>query len=286
MSFPKIMGHCHLFPTPPGQEQSDEYGVRGTTEHLSAFLEACGFDQAQALAPHGSYADASVKAKVGPGVDGLDWLFEQAHVGVEADSLLLATATIRPDLPDAVEKLREAQRRGVRMLKFHPLIMQCDPLVEACVPYFRAAEEARMSMVYHTGSGGWNWHDRHGHPDVCAELARRFPELPILMAHCGTFGGMDGFDAAVYGCRRFSSLYLETTATLLRVGPDAYKRAVDEVGPDRIVYGNDYPFLDRDRVDQEMGRIDALFPDEEAKDLVLGGNLFRLWQEACPERRA
>ncbi len=286
MPTPKVMGHCHLFPSSTDQEQSDEFGIRGTTEHLSAFLEACGFDQAQALAPHGSYADASVKAKVGPGVDGLEWLFGQANVGVEADSLLLATATIRPDLPDAVDRLRDARQRGVRMLKFHPLIMQCDPLVEACEPYFRAAEAARMSMVYHTGSGGWNWHDRHGHPDVCVELARRFPGLPILMAHCGTFGGMDGFDAAVNGCMACSSLYLETTATLLRVVPDAWKRAVDAVGPGRIVYGNDCPFLDRSRVEQEMERVDAFFPDEEAKALVLGGNLFRLWQAACPDRNS
>ena len=227
-----------------------------------------------------------LKAKVGPGVDGLDWLFDQAHVGIEADSLLLATATIRPDLPDAVERLRDARHRGVRMLKFHPLIMRCDPLSEACKPYFLEAEEARMSMVYHTGSGGWNWHDRHGHPDVCVELARGFPGLPILMAHCGTFGGMDGFDAAVSGCMEHSGLYLETTAALLWVVPDEWKRAVDAVGPGRIIYGNDYPFLDRDRVEQEMECIHSLFPDEADKALVLGGNLFRLWREACPDRSA
>ena len=277
-----IMGHCHLFPGGLGASRRDEFGIPGTSEHLERFMKACGFDRAQVLAPHESPANDRVVARVESGTDGLEWLLDQKHVGPDALALLLPAATIRPQLPDAVQRLEKARASGVRMLKFHPLIMQSDPLLPECAPFFKSAAEARMPMVYHTGSGSWGWTDEGGRPETCRELAKRYPDLIILLAHCGTFGGADGFQAALAACEKYPNLYLETSAALLPVGADLWKEALDRVGPRRVIYGNDYPWATRQRIEQQMAFIDLLGLDAEGKTRILGQNLKELYRAAGP----
>lgn len=273
-----ILGHCHLIPGGLA-ERRDEFGVPGTAEHLLDFMRACGFEQAQAIAPFENPVVTSARAKIDG--DGLAWLLGQPHVGVKADAPLLPTATINPAAPDATAKFRRACRRGVRMLKLHPLVMDCDVLDPACEPFFTAAERALMPITYHTGSSaGWGQTSDCVSPAACAELAALHPALPILMAHCGTFGGEAGFDEAVAACEAHANLYLEATGALGPVGEDAWRDAVSRVGPGRIIYGRDYPWTSREMVADDIAFLGRIGLDAAGKRLVLGANLKRLWRGA------
>ncbi|HUS47319.1 MAG TPA: amidohydrolase family protein [Phycisphaerae bacterium] len=275
-----ILGHCHLIPGGLADKR-DEFGVAGTAEHLFGFMRACGFEQAQAIAPFECPAVTTAQARIDG--DGLAWLLGQPHVGVKADAPLLPTATISPAAPDAMDKLRRARGRGVRMLKLHPLVMGCNVLDAACEPFFAAAESARMPITYHTGSReGWGQTSDCVSPAACAELAGRHPGLPILMAHCGTFGGEAGFEDAVAACEAHANLYLEATGALGPVGEDAWRGAVARVGPGRIIYGRDYPWTSREMIADDIAFLGRVGLDAAGKRLVLGDNLKRLWQAATP----
>jgi len=276
-----LMGHCHLFPGGFGEAKRDSFGVPGTAEHLFMFMRACGFDQTLALAPNEDPAAPSVKSRI-EGADSLGWLLSQVRVGTDAAAALLPAATIRPNHPSGVEKLRAARSRGVRFLKIHPLIMRCDTLDPACAPFFALAAEARMPIVYHTGSGNWDWNTDATRPSACAGLADRFPGLPILMAHCGVFGGSDDFEQAVSACEAHSNLYLETTAALLSVHRDRWLDALYRVGPSRIVYGNDYPWATIASVEEELAFLDSLGLTADERADILGSNLRDLWTAAHP----
>jgi predicted TIM-barrel fold metal-dependent hydrolase len=266
-----LMGHCHLFPGGLGEEKRDEWGVPGTAEHLELFMRSCGFDQAQVLAPHEGPADPSVMARIDGG--GLEWLLAQSHVGVSRDAPLQATATIRPDHPGALDKLRAALSAGVRILKVHALIMRCDTLHPSCEPFWRAAEEAALPVTYHTGAGGWGWETAATRPAACVELARRYPGLSILMAHCGVFGDVDEFAEAVSACEERPNLLLDSTYALLEVSLSRWRDAVTRLGPGRIVYGNDYPWVTRESVQRELERVDILAPRAVDRTLILGGTM-------------
>jgi predicted TIM-barrel fold metal-dependent hydrolase len=100
------------------------------------------------------------------------------------------------------------------------------------------------------------------------------------MAHCGTFGGTDGFDAAVAACEEHPGVYLETTAALLTVGPDRWGKALSRLGPERVTYGSDYPFTSLSRIEEELALLEELDLDAAGKARVLGGNLRGLWEAA------
>lgn len=275
-----IFGHCHLFPDGL-PDKADEFGVPGTAEHLCGFLRACGFEQGQAIAP---FEEAAAGASSRVDGDGLAWLLAQPHVGVGADAILLPVATINPARPDAGERLLRACRLGVRMLKFHPLIQGFDPLDVACEAFLAAAERGRLPITYHTGSReGWGQTSEAVSPAACAELAGRHPRLPILMAHCGTFSRPEGFAEAVLACRSHSNLYLDATGALESVGLEDWRGALRRLGPQRVVYGRDYPWCSAAMVRDELAFLGRLGLGERDRESILGGNLRRLWEQAEPQ---
>lgn len=272
----KVMGHCHVYPGGFGEERRDEFGVPGTGEHLVRFIQACGFDRAQALSPYDPPAAASANAVMPPGREGLDWLLEQPHVGTDDDSPIIPAATIAPDHPRAVDRLRTALARGVRFLKIHPLVNRSNTLDPACDPFYELASNTRLSAVYHTGGPHWDWPDTCSRPDACAKIAERFGGFRILMAHCNTFRDPEGFDDALDACEKFPNLYLDVTCALLDVGRDRWMRAIDRVGPARVIYGTDYPWCSTESVEQEGEFIDSLGLAADDVARILGGNLMEL----------
>lgn len=268
-----LMGHCHLFPGGRGEARRDELGIPGTTEHLHEFIHACGFRQAHALAPHDNPESFNLEACIRDGRDGLDWLLAQPHVGVDDDAELIAAATIQPQSPDAVRKLKLARAAGVRTLKVHPLIQRLDPLDAACEPFFRAAEAAHMPTIWHTGGGNWGWPVIHSSVAVCAQVAARHPGLPIMMAHCGVFGDVDQFDKAIAACEAHPNLFLDITSATVRIGKERWQWAFEQISAERLVYGNDYPWATLETVKRDLEFIDSLRLTAKEHEGVLGDNL-------------
>ncbi len=112
-----------------------------------------------------------------------------------------------------------------------------------------------------------------------ASLARAYPEATIILAHWGgglAFRGEDGCDPLP------GNLYFDTAASPLLYDPGVFRRALDRVGPSRILYGSDYPLLLYPKASRTPGF--RPFLDEIAsaglspaeRELVLGGNMRRL----------
>ncbi len=268
-----LMGHCHLFPGGRGESRRDEFGIPGTSEHLHGFIKACGFDRANVLAPHEDPETHNLEACIRDGQDGMQWLLRQPFVGVDDAAELMPAATIRPHARDAAQKLALARAAGVCALKVHPLIQHVDPLDAACEPFFRAAERACMPTVYHTGGGGWGWPTVHSSVGVCAELAARYPGLPLLMAHCGVFGDVDEFEQAVSACEAHANLFLDVTSATLRVGEVRWRAALQRIAPERIIYGNDYPWVTVSSVKRELEFFESLGLSAKERAGIFGGNL-------------
>jgi predicted TIM-barrel fold metal-dependent hydrolase len=109
-------------------------------------------------------------------------------------------------------------------------------------------------------------------------LAGEYPELKLILAH---WGGLLPFYELMKGMH-LNNVYYDTAATPLLYRREVYRAVVDVVGPEKILYGSDYPLLIYPRRDKEPGfmrlldeiRGSGLSPRE--LELVLGGNVARL----------
>lgn len=141
-------------------------------------------------------------------------------------------------------------------------------------------EIARLGgmIAFHIGPDAYE----KTHPLRALRIAERFPQTPVLLAHMGMADDAMN-EACVRAAEAQSNIHLigsGTTATLIH-------RAITRVGADRVLFGSDAPFK-FPRVELAMYRtlLDTEF-DERTSELVLGGNVARLfgWSKANRERR-
>jgi predicted TIM-barrel fold metal-dependent hydrolase len=111
-------------------------------------------------------------------------------------------------------------------------------------------------------------------------LAAEFPELIIILAH---WGGMIPFFELNRTVRRdLKNVFYDTAASPLLYDPRIYRLVVDAVGPEKILFGSDYPLLLYPRREREPGFsrlvdeiLSAGLTDPEL-NLILRGNARRL----------
>jgi len=112
----------------------------------------------------------------------------------------------------------------------------------------------------------------HFTPDECDVLMQRVPETRIVMAHMGGQPyAMGNWHLAVEVAARHPNLYLDTASSQIDNG--MIEHAVEHIGAEKILFGTDTPLLDPW---VQRAKIEGAQIPDEAKRLILGGNLQRL----------
>jgi len=145
--------------------------------------------------------------------------------------------------------------------KVHQHISACRSNDRLWDPVYEAAEKRGWILLSHV----WGTEEVRR----CSETLERFPNLILLLGHGG--GEHDGYAAAIGLAKQCPTVYLDPANSQTREG--VYEWMVEELGPERIMFGTDIPFLDA------MGAAAWVLGaeiDDEAKRLILGGNLLRL----------
>jgi predicted TIM-barrel fold metal-dependent hydrolase len=149
----------------------------------------------------------------------------------------------------------------MRLLKIMPAVYQLRLTSPLASTLMAIARELGLVVNIHSGS-------EISHPLAIGALCRRFPDVTVLMDHMGYREWMpDAIEAA----RDNPNLYLGTTIAAFE--PAAVQRAVEELGPERVVYGSNWPVCYSDLAVEAIRRQKL---GKEAEELVLGGNLARL----------
>ena len=108
-------------------------------------------------------------------------------------------------------------------------------------------------------------------PDILYHLITRFPEVTVICAHWG--GGLPFYALMPEVKQVMDNVYFDTAASPLLYSPQIYRRVIELVGRDRILFGSDWPLLAPGRLLKE---IESLELPPETSDLILGGNARRL----------
>lgn len=223
------------------------HGASQTGSELVAKLDAAGVD----------------KAVIFPFVEGtVDNGVIVEAVGEHPDRLI-PFCNVNPwDQDRAVEELRHrVEDLGFKGVKLHPTLqgyrLGDHPLVD---PIFAAARDLGIVITSHGAS------DLYNNPAEFDAMASAFPTVPLLMVHMGMFWSTDH---AIEVSSRHPNLYLDTSrAPLAEIA-----LAVKKLGPEKVIWGTDSPFVDYVGEFQKMTRVTA---DRAGWELIVGGNIGRL----------
>lgn len=143
---------------------------------------------------------------------------------------------------------------GFKGVKLHPNAYCMAPSHPAAQKIFRTAQELTIPVMIHTGNGLPN-----ALPSLCIPMAKKYPDLKIVLAHAG--GGMFGADAIV-AAEQCPNIFLETSWTAVF----DLEAMVKTIGPKRIMFGTDL----LSNVPVELAKYRNLGLDEEALSWCLG----------------
>lgn len=178
---------------------------------------------------------------------------------------LVGAACLTPFIPeqtfrDEVRRCREVH--GFRALKFQPQYQGLNTLSERSNFLFETALENGMALIAHTGSG-----IPHALPSVFMFAARRYPELKIVLAHCGG-GGLLLADAIV-AASFCPNIYLDLSTLM----PNHIFEVLQHIPADRLMAGSDLI----ENTDVEMRKLLLLDVPAEQKQQMLSGTAFAVF---------
>ena len=162
---------------------------------------------------------------------------------------------------DEVRRCRE--QYGFRALKLQPQYHGLNPLSSASDFFFEAALANDLTVVCHTGSGL-----PFSAPSLYMIPARKFPDLKIVLGHCG--GGMFVQEAIVAAL--FCPNILLELSTLM---PHQVLEVLKNVPSDRLMIGSDLP----ENASTEMGKILGLDIADQDKHNILSRTASDMFHE-------
>jgi len=108
-------------------------------------------------------------------------------------------------------------------------------------------------------------------PADCVALAEAYPGLKIVFAHMG--GGLFLYEAMPEVRRTLADVFYDTAAVPYLYGPEIYDACVSTAGPEKLLFGSDYPLLAPARYSEGLARLDPA-----VRVAVQGGNARKVYR--------
>ncbi|MBX9691634.1 MAG: amidohydrolase family protein [Cyanobacteria bacterium] len=179
-------------------------------------------------------------------------------------------AAVERDEPDPVGYLTPFINAGsIKGIKIHPMVggYQPEELYERTREYVALAAASGLPVALHTGHIPIE--DLTGHV-VCSQvpvfepLIKDFPECTFILNHIG----WESWRAAISLAQRYSNVMVETSWQPARI----IKRAVRQLGAERVLFGSDFPLFQEW---QALSEVRKALTDKQF-DLVASKNATRI----------
>lgn len=233
-----IDSHNHL----GGPDKGD--GRSQSAEELISKMDSAGIDKAVIFPfnnpdEQGSFAAAN-------------WVIAKA-VNKFPDRFI-GFARVDPNYEQAIAEIELAvSELGLKGLKLHPRAQNFHLNDDCLIAVMDKVVELQLPVIFDSGSSNARW------PDI-TELAGRYPEYPLVMAHMHGEGFMEAAFEQI-------NIFLGTTDIKDTSG---IERAVNMLGAERIISGSDSPYIDPK---SEQEKINSLIISNDAKELIKGENM-------------
>jgi predicted TIM-barrel fold metal-dependent hydrolase len=185
---------------------------------------------------------------------------------------LLPFASINPFIVNdlAAELVRLADEFNFQGIKVYPVYHHHYANDARMYPLYGQAQELGIPLLVHTGSSVFKGaRIKYGDPLLLDDVAIDFPDLTILMAHCGR---PFWYDHAFWMARRHENVYMEISGLPAKKLLDYFPRL--EMIAEKVVYGSDWP--GNPDLRRNVLAVRALPISDQAKEAIVHDNAARI----------
>ncbi|MFI0425036.1 amidohydrolase family protein [Spongiactinospora sp. 9N601] len=159
-----------------------------------------------------------------------------------------------PTDPDVLEQMADGVAKGLRGIKLYPVLAHFDPRDTAHDPFYTAAAQAGLVLLWHMGATP-SVHGDLGvtNPLVVDEVARRHPALCQIIAHLGHPWQRE----TMIVLRKNRRVFSDVSATWARPldGFLSLVRAQEWGVVDKLLFGSDFPLWTPDEAVRGLRRL-------------------------------
>jgi predicted TIM-barrel fold metal-dependent hydrolase len=269
-------GHTHVFPEEVCRRRQDFFADE------PAFRRLYESPKSKLVNPEemvGAMAEAGVEAAV---VMGFPWRQErlwrrQHEVILEARRRFprtligfCAVQVMSPGAAREVERCLAAGFQGVGELAWYEADLGED-LTYVLAPIAELCQHYRAPLLIHTNDPVGPSYPGKAALSLPALYAaiKALPSIDWILAHWG--GGLPFYGLMKKeGPEVLRRVYFDTAASPYLYRPEIYRLAAEMVGPEKIIFGSDYPLLP---VSRYLKEIEAANLPEDWREMILGRNL-------------
>jgi len=258
--------HAHLYPSVLREN--------GDLDALKRVIDACGIDRCVAFA---IMPDRFREA--GMDVNQNVWLAQT----IKNEPNLTGFGSVDFELDNLEDQVDEIAQLGFKGIKIHPPVQNLPVLSPKAFRVYAKAQELNLFLSFHTGVHRSRLRDSL--PVLYDEIAYHFPQLRFSMEHIGGYGFFGEALSVIANNTRggrqpmvfagWTSIDAGEKAGLWSLTDEQLLAVIGQTGPERSIFGIDFPFKQEEQIRAAIERIRSLPLDNETIDLVLGGNLER-----------
>jgi predicted TIM-barrel fold metal-dependent hydrolase len=148
--------------------------------------------------------------------------------------------SVHPLRPGVQEEVRRWHDAGLVGIKLGANYQRFDPLCDQALELYAEAQRLNLPILFHQGTSPIAAAPlRYAHPLVTDEIAIRFPDLRIVMAHMGHPWVHD----TVVTIRKHPNVYADISSIYLRpwICYEALTSAVEWNVTGKLLFGSDFP---------------------------------------------
>ncbi|MGH3488064.1 MAG: amidohydrolase family protein [Actinopolymorphaceae bacterium] len=148
--------------------------------------------------------------------------------------------SVNPCAPDVFEEVDRCRALNLVGVKLGPNYQNFDPLCDEALRFYTSCERSGLPILFHQGTSPIREAPlRYTHPLVMDDIALRFPELRVVMAHMGH----PFVRETVAVIRKHPHVYADVSSVYLRrwLAWEALTFATEWGVPHKLLFGSDYP---------------------------------------------